>query len=379
MRSLNDARIAFVVDALMVLGGAERLLEAVLELFPGAPIYTLVYAPKIYAGSSIAKREIHTSFINRWPAVRSKYRYYLPLLPLAVEQFDLRRYQAILSFSYAVAHGALARPDQLHICYKYTPLRQGWHGYQAFLEDAGLRKGLQSWIARVILHYIRLWDFDAAARVDAFIAPSQWVKQGIWRAYRRTAEVVYPPVEVGEFRPVSPRQEHFLVVSRMELHKKVDLVVEAFTRLGYPLTVVGDGQEYRRISQLAGPNVKLLGYQTDESVRRLMGQAKALVIAGEEDFSITAVEAQAAGCPVIAFGGGGVCETIIDGQTGLFFAEQTVESLMEAVERFNLKSGQFEPSVIRKNALQFSKERFQREYQALVEREWENHQGRASN
>jgi glycosyltransferase involved in cell wall biosynthesis len=368
-------RVAFVIDTLATRGGAERVLEASLEMFPDAPIYTLVYSPLVFSGTTIARHTIHTSFINRLPGARKNYRSYLGLLPMAIEQFDLRAYPIVLSSSYAVAHGVLTRPDQLHITYKHTPLRQAWHYHFAYLTDAHIRSGPKSWLARSILHYLRLWDVAAATRVDKWVVNSHWVAQGVWKAYRRTAEVVYPPVDVEGFQPLSPRQDYFICVSRLVLHKKVDLVVKTFSSLGYPLLVVGDGEEYKNIARQAASNVKLLGRQPEAVVHELVGKARAFVLAGEEDFSIAAVEAQAAGCPVIAYGKGGVCETIIEGETGLFFNEQTVESLVEAVERFKQLSRQFDAHLVRQNALRFNKKRFQDELLALVEREWDRFEG----
>ena len=361
-----------IADTLAILGGAERVLEAIVEMLPDAEVYALVYRPSLFTGSKIAERRIHTSFIDRLPFAHGKYRNYLPLMPIAVEQFDLRAYDLVLSSSYAVAHGVLTRPDQLHISYTHTPMRQAWHHYYQYLSDADFITGPRAWLAKAILHYLRVWDMGAASRVDHFVAASNWVARGIWKAYRREAEVIYPPVDIQRFQPKEPRQDYFITVSRLEHHKKVDLVVEAFSRLGYPLIVVGAGQESRRIARLAKDNVKMLGWQADETISELLGKAKALVMAGEEDFSITAVEAQAAGCPVVAYGGGGACETVIDGETGIFFNDQTVESVVDAVQHFEREVGTFDVQALQQNAMRFSKLRFQDEMKAMIEREWGN-------
>ncbi len=370
----NAPRLAIVIDSLAVLGGAERVLEVMLEVFPYAPIYTLVYLPELFTGTRIAQQEIHTSFIDRLPFAHRNYRRYLPLMPLAIEQFDLRAYDIILSSSYAVAHGVLVRPEQLHISFTHTPLRQAWHQHFAYLNDAGLQSGPRSWLARPILHYLRLWDYAAAGRVDHFLAASRWIQRAIWRAYRRQAQLMYPPVDTAAFHPIQPRQDYFIIVSRLELHKRVDIAVEAFSKLGYPLVVVGEGGQRPALERQAASNIRFLGRLPDEEMHRLVGQARAFILAGEEDFNIAAVEAQAAGCPVIAFGGGGACETIIEGQTGLYFDQQDSASLAEAVERFIRQAENFDPAVIQAHAARFSKERFKLELQQTIYSQWEQFQ-----
>ena len=363
--------LAMVVDALIVSGGAERVLEASLEVFPHAPIYSLVYLPAVFTESLISQKEIYTSFIDRLPFAHTNYRNYIFLLPLAIEQFDLRRYDILLSFNYAVAHGILTRPDQLHISYTHTPMRQAWHQYFQFLEDARLKTGIRSIFARYILHYVRQWDFSASARVDHYLAASRWVARGIWRAYRREAEILYPPVDIDKIKPSDEREDYFITISRQESHKKVSMVVEAFTQLGLPLVVIGKGREEERVSKQAGGNIRILGWQPDHIVQKYLSKARAYVMAGEEDFSIAAVEAQAAGTPVIAFGGGGVCETVIEGITGMFYDQQNAESLIGAVLNFIEVEKKFKPENLLHNAALYSKERFQRELDLIVRREWE--------
>ena len=362
--------IAFVQDALPFIGGAERVLESALEIYPSAPIYTLLYNRENFKGSPISEGTVHTSFIGRLPWAAMRYRDYLPLYPLAIEQFDLRAYDLILSFSYAVAHGVIARPDQFHISYTFTPIRQAWHFYHEYLQSAGLKSRARAWLSQAVLHYLRLWDRSAADRVDYFIAPSEWTARCLWRAYRRESQVLYPPVDIQRFSPASKRADYYLTVSRMVKHKKVDLIVEAFTRLGYPLVVVGDGPEFEFVSRKAPANVHFLGRQTDAEVAELMGRAKATVHMAEEDFGIALVEAQAAGSPVIAFRRGGAAETVLEGETGLLFDEQSPESLMRVVEQFEDARSCFDPAILCKNAERFAKEHFQRDLGCLVEREW---------
>ncbi|BBL81896.1 glycosyltransferase family 4 protein [Thermus thermophilus] len=363
-------RVAFVHDWLTAYAGAEKVLEAALELYPTAPIYTLVYQQESFKGSRIAEHPVHTSFIERLPKGREKYRAYLPLMPLAIEQFDLSGYDVVISSSHAVAKGVLTRADQLHISYVHTPIRYAWDLQFQYLKEAGIERGLKSAIARVILHYIRLWDVASSNRVDVFVANSHYVAQRIWKFYRREAQVIYPPVDVDRFTPKGQREDFYLTLSRFVPYKKIDLIVEAFTRLGLPLVVIGDGPDFNKVKRIAGPNVQLLGYQPDTVVKDYMERCKAFVFAADEDFGITPVEAQAAGAPVIAYGRGGVTETVLHGETGLFFQEQTVESLLAAVRAFESGEYQFDPERLRQNAERFSKKRFQQEFSELVEREW---------
>jgi glycosyltransferase involved in cell wall biosynthesis len=363
----RDPKIVFVQDALPFLGGAERVLSAAWEIYPDAPLYTLLYSKGAFQNTPIAGKTVIPSFINRLPGARTRYPGYLPLMPLAVERFDLREFDIILSFSYAVAHGVLPRPDQLHISYTYTPMRYAWHFYHQYLHEAGLRSGLKGWLAQAFLHYLRLWDRSAADRVDRFVAISHWVAQGVWRSYRRPAEVIYPPVDTLRFSPQLPREDYYLTVSRLVSHKKIDLLVGAFSRLGLPLLVVGDGPEYRRLSKMAAPNVKMLGRRPDDEVVDLLGRARAFVQTAEEDFGIAIAEAQAAGCPVIAYGSGGGREIVIPEVTGLFFPEQTVESLIAAVEQFETGALNLQEDQMISHVERFSKARFQQELKSLIE------------
>jgi glycosyltransferase involved in cell wall biosynthesis len=365
-------RVCLVQDAIPFLGGAERVLHAMLEIFPEAPVYTLFQDPEALKGTILSEKCIHTSFINRLPFARRKYRNYLPLFPFAIEQFDLEAYDLIISSSYAAAHGVLVRPDQLHVSYIHTPIRQAWHQTHQFLREAGLQSGLRGAAVKVFLHYMRMWDLAASSRVDHYLAPSRWAAQSVWRAYRRRAEVVYPPVETERFKPLSPRGDYYIVISRLAPHKRVDVIVEAFSRLGHPLVVIGDGRDARKIQKLARQNVKLIGRQPDATVQELLGKAKAFVHTAEEDFGIAAVEAQAAGCPVIAYRKGGLSETVIEGKTGLFFDEQKPESLMTAVQRFENGGLSFKLADLEENARRFNRERFKEEFSAFIEVTWEN-------
>lgn len=368
---MSARRVALVHDWLTYRGGAEKVLEAVLSMFPGAPVHTLVYKSSLFTDSPIARADVRTSFLQRLPGSRRHYRLYLPLMPLAVEQFDLAGFDLIISLSDAVAHGVLTAPDQLHINYIFTPMRYAWPLYHEYLRSGGLTRGARSWLARLVLHYLRLWDLAAVGRVDHFLAISGWVAARVWRYYRRPAEVVYPPVEVERFHPISPRDSYYITASRLVPYKRVDLIVEAFNRLNRPLLVVGEGPDYGALKSRAGPEVRLLGRASDGELAELFGRARAFVFAAEEDFGIAPVEAMASGCPVIAYGRGGVLETVVEGKTGLFFQEPTVQGLMEAVARFEAEESAFSAADLQRHAARFSRERFERDFLRALDRAWE--------
>ncbi|HEX8991548.1 MAG TPA: glycosyltransferase [Anaerolineales bacterium] len=356
-------RVALVIDALATFTGAERVLAAVLELYPDAPIFTLAYDPAGFEGRPIASHRVHTSWIQRLPRGASLYRNYLPLLPMAVESLDLRGYDVVISLSYAVAHGVLCRPDQLHLTYTFAPLRYAWQSAHEYFQ-----RGLVGAASTLIMHYLRLWDFSAAARVDHFAAISRWTADCVQRAYRRSADVIYPPVETGRFHPGPQREEYYVAFSRLVRHKRLELVVQAFSRLGLPLVVVGAGPERRRLEAMAGANVRLVGWQTDEAAAEILGKAKALVHAAEEDFGLVMAEAQAAGCPVIGYARGAAREIMVEGETGLLFHEQSADAIAEAVLDFASRSSEFRPEQIVHNAQRFDKEKFKEEFLRMADR-----------
>jgi len=378
MKSLSAARVAIVHEWLGPYAGSEQAVAAMLEAFPGADLFATIHDPDEMRGTPLEGMPVRTSFIQSLPGATKRYRSYLPLMPLAVEQFDLRPYDLVLSSSHAVAKGVLTRADQLHVSYVYTPARYAWDLYLDHLETSGMDRGLKSFAARVVLHYLRLWDRAAADRVDAYLAISAYVARRIGKIYRRSARVVYPPVEVGRYRADLPREEFYVALSRFVPYKRMDLIVEAFSRMGKPLVAIGDGPELERVRRRAGPNVELLGYQPGEVVTDYLQRARALVFAAEEDFGMVPVEAQAAGCPVIAYGRGGVRETVIgwpaQGATGLFFESQTPEAIAKAIETFERNRSEFRPEECARNAQRFSKERFQQEFGAVIQEIWERFQ-----
>lgn len=375
-RTLEGARVAIVHEWMTVYGGSEQVVAAMLEEFPGADVFTLVRDEEGMSGTPLGGVRATTSFLQSLPKSRTKYRTYLPLMPLAVEQFDLRDYEIVISSNHAVAKGILTRSDQLHISYVHTPVRYAWDLYLDYLEEGGLDRGPKSWLARGILHYIRLWDVQSANRVDVFLANSAYVSRRINKLYRREAKVLHPPVEVGRYRPDVDREDFYVAVSRFVPYKRMRLIVEAFTTLGLPLVVIGAGPEFERARAVAGSNVRLIGYKPDEVVTDHLQRAKAFVFAANEDFGITPVEAQAAGCPVIAYGSGGVLETVIglpdEDATGVFFNEQTPRSLIEAVRTFEENAPAFRPETCRSNAERFAKEKFRAGLRSLVDEAWGN-------
>ncbi len=361
-------KVALVHDWLVTLAGAEKVLEALYELYP-AHVFTLVADKKGLEGSPLADARINTSFIQGLPWAKRLYRNYLALFPLAVEQFDLSGYDVVISVSTCAAKGVLTRADQLHVCYCCTPVRYAWDLYHQYLNETGLKRGLKGKLARLVLHYIRMWDSTTANRVDCFVTLSHYVSRRIRKTYGRESTVIYPPVDVDGFQPRADKEDFYLAASRMVPYKRMDLIAKAFSNMpGRKLVVIGDGPELEKVKSRAASNVEVLGYQPFEVLRDYMQRAKAFVFAAEEDFGIVPVEAQACGTPVIAYGRGGARETVIDGETGIFFHEQTPEAIAEAIGRFEQHGDGFDPETMRKNAERFSKKRFQEEFRGLVEK-----------
>ncbi|MGH7214969.1 MAG: glycosyltransferase family 4 protein [Tepidisphaeraceae bacterium] len=370
--STTNRKIAVVHDFLYTYAGAERVLEQILNVYPDAELFSLFDFLPPEKRDFIRHKKVHSSFLQRLPMAKRKHRQYLPLMPLAIEQLDMSAYDLVISSSYVAAKGVITRPDQLHVCYCHSPVRFAWDLQHQYLNESGLTAGLKSILARAILHYIRTWDLRTANGVDAFLSNSQFVARRIHKVYRRTATPVYPPVDVDSFTLRHNKQDFYLTASRMVPYKRIDLIVEALTKMpDRRLVVIGDGPDLAKIKQIAGPNVKLLGFQPNEILKDYMQRAKAFVFAAEEDFGIVAVEAQACGTPVLAYGRGGVTEIIINGETGLFFGEQTTRSLIEAVTDFETSEIDWDPPTIRANAERFSAARFRTQFQTVVEAEWQ--------
>ena len=364
-------KVAIVHDWLVTYAGAEGVLEQLLNIFPEADLYSIVDFLPENNRNFIKNKKVTTSFIQKLPKAKTKYRNYLPLMPLAIEQFDLRGYDLIISSSHCVAKGVITGPDQKHICICYTPVRYAWDLQGQYLKESGLTKGLKGWLAKAILHYIRLWDLRTVNGVDEFIAISDYIKRRIWKTYRRESMVIYPPVDVESFEFYDKKEDFYLTASRMVPYKKMDLIVEAFSKMpDKKLIVIGDGPDFKKIKAKAGKNVTLLGYQPFEVLKEHMQKAQAFIFAAEEDFGITPVEAQACGTSVIAYGKGGALETIVGidkvNPTGVFFKEQTVESICKAVVKFEEVKNKINPKICKANAERFSNERFLREIKEVI-------------
>lgn len=360
-------KIAVVHDWLVTYAGAERVLGQILRLYPEADLFSLIdFFPERHRHFLLDKRAT-TSFLQGIPFARKKYRALLPLMPRAVEGLRLSGYDLVISSSYAVAKGALTREGQAHICYCHSPIRYAWDLRRQYLEESGLDRGLKAAAANLVLDYIRDWDRRTACRVDQFIANSHYIADRIKRAYGRESMVIYPPVNTSEFELGEKKEDFFLTASRMVPYKKMDLIAEAFSGLGRRLVVIGDGPGFKKVRAGAGKNVELLGYQEADVLRDYLRKARAFVHAAEEDFGIVLVEAQACGTPVIAYGKGGAKESVIENRTGVFFNEQTVESLQRAVIGFEKMEGRFNPSEIRLNAERFGAERFRKQFRDAVE------------
>lgn len=366
---VTSPKIAIVYDWLVTLAGGERVLSHVLSLYPDAAVHTLVFDPEAVKGSPLETAHVVASRLQRFPGAKRHYRNYLPFYPWAVRGLDLSGYDIILSISHAAAKGAPVNPRQMHLCYCFTPMRYAWDLREQYMASLNKMKRL---IAEPILNRLKRWDYENSKNVRAFATISDCVAQRIKRAYGRTSQVIYPAVDVNRFTVVPRKNNYFITVSRLVPYKRVDLIVEAFSELGLPLKVVGDGPEMGRIRAKAGPTVELLGRQSDQEVGVLIGSARAFVFAAFEDFGIAPLEALACGTPVIGFGGGGLLETVKNGIHGVYFARQEPAGLKSAIKEFLRVEGTFIPRVLRKRAEEFSPERFKTEFAGFVADSWEN-------
>jgi glycosyltransferase involved in cell wall biosynthesis len=361
---------AIIHEWLVTIAGAESVLQSIYKLYPGT-IYTLFHDPSGITGAPFADAPIRTSILQHLPLGKKHHRLYLPLFPMAIEQFDLRDHQLVISSSYAVAKGVLTSSDQLHICYCHSPMRYVWDLTFQYLEASHLEKGMKSFLVRMIFHYIRLWDALSAIRVNEFVANSHYIAHRIQKCYNRPATVIYPPVDVDKFSMSDTRDDYFITVSRLVPYKRVDLIIQAFNHLKLPLCVVGEGPAKKSLEKISNKNITFLGHLSGDELNDYMKKARAFIYSAEEDFGIVNVEAQASGIPVIALGRGGALETVIKDKTGLFFYRQDVKSIVDTVKDFLAKEATFDPKVIRKNAEQFPRSRFEREFKAFVDAAWE--------
>lgn len=355
-------KVAIVHYWLVSHRGGEKVLDALCELWPQADIFTHVYDPDAVS-ATIRSKTVKTSFIQKLPFSKRLYKKYLPLMPFALETLDLSQYDLVISSESGPAKGVLVNPLALHICYCHSPMRYIWDQYHLYSANSG-------WATRlamaICLPALRAWDFLSAARVDRFAANSAFVAARIAKYYRREATVIHPPVDVDNFAIASEIGDYYLAFGQLVRYKRFDLAVQAFTRMGKRLLVVGIGEEEKRLRALAGPNVEFLGWRSDVQIRDLLSGCRALIFPGEEDFGIVPVEAMASGRPVLAYGRGGALETVVDRKTGLLFPEQTVDSLCDAVATFEAIADSFDPQQIRAHAETFRPEVFAERIRALV-------------
>jgi glycosyltransferase involved in cell wall biosynthesis len=362
-------RVALAHDYLNQNGGAEKVLEHLHALYPDAPIFTSMYAPKLMP-RAYRSWDIRTSFMQRLPFVATRHQSYLMMYPIAFESFDLSDYDVVISNSSAFCKGVITGPNTLHISYCLTPMRWVWN-YRAYVERERLG-GVARMLLPPLISYLRIWDAGASSRVDRYIAISRAVSARIKKYYRRDSEIIYPPVDTQWFPDARPRGDYYMTVGRLAPYQRKDLVVEAFRELGLPVKIVGDGRDRARLQARATPNIEILGRVDEDTLRDLYANCRGYLFPGEEDFGIAPVEAQAAGKPVIAYAAGGALDTVIDGETGVHFAEQTTRSLVDAVRR--AESIDFQPERIRRHAARFGADVFRRQFSEFVERayvEWQ--------
>lgn len=355
-------KVAIVHDWLNQVGGAESVLEVLKELYPGAPVYTSIYWPQAMP-DRYRQWDIRASWLNRLPLIKAHHQPFLALYPLAFEGFDLREYDLVISNKSAFCHGVITPPETVHVCYCLTPTRFLWdyHNYARHERINPVAGALLS----PVLPGLRQWDRAAADRVDHFLAISETIRQRIRKFYRRDSVVIHPPVDVGRFTVEDSHDDYFLIVSRLIPYKRIDVAVEAFNLLGLPLKIVGDGRDRPRLEDMAESNIEFLGRLPDHEAAKLLSRCRAFIFPGEEDFGIAPVEAQAAGRPLIAYAAGGALETVIEGVTGLFFGEQTAESLAEVVAAFDERA--FDSAAIRRHAEEFNRESFKSKLGAFVD------------
>ena len=373
-------KVAIIHDWMTLKGGGEWCVEQLLAIYPQADLFCVVEFLAEDDRAWLQGRQVHTSFIQRLPGARKRYRSYLPLMPLAVEQFDVTGYDLVISSSSSVAKGVVTGPDQVHISYTHSPMRYAWDLQFQYLRESNMQRGVKGAIARAILHYMRIWDSRTAHGVDYFIANSAFVARRIRKTYGRAATVIHPPVDIDRFAFSERREDFYVTMSRMVPYKRIPMIVDAFRSMpDRKLVVIGEGPDFEAAKRLAGPNVTLLGRQPDDVVVSYLQRAKAFIFAAEEDFGIAPVEAQACGTPVIAYGKGGATETIRghdgEGQTGVFFHQQTCEAIVAAVEHFEQRLHAISPAACRANAERFATGRYHEEIARFVEAAMAAHAG----
>ena len=359
-------KVAFVYDRVNKWGGAERLLLALHQIWPAAPLYTAVYNPKTapWAKNFI----VIPSFLNKFPLAKGHHEAYPWLMPLVFESFDFSSYDLVISVTSEAAKGIITTPKTLHICYCLTPTRYLWSGYEDYFTNR-----LQRWVSGPLVNYLRGWDKVAAQRPDYYLVISENVQKRISKYYGRESEVIYPPVDTQEWKMENGKWKiggYFLIVSRLVTYKKIDIAIKAFNQLRLPLRIVGVGKDMGRLKRMAASNIEFLGQLTDQQLLVYYLNSLAVVFPQDEDFGIVPLEAQSCGRPVIAFRGGGALETVIENKTGLFFQPQTIGALIEAIKRF--EKMKFDPVICRENAQKFSQIIFKKNIKRIIEEKWQN-------
>lgn len=370
---LQNLRVALIHHWLVRMRGGEKVLESLCSLFPQADIYTLVFEPKEIA-DSIKRHSITTSWIQKLPWATKYYSQYLPLFPIAIEQFDLSAYDLVLSSDAAVGKGVITRPETCHICYCHTPLRYAWSAYHTYLQ--AVQNPWKRGLAAFLMSYLRTWDTVASGRVDYYIANSRTVSRRIQKYYRRESVVIYPPIATSSFQTSSSLADYYLAVGQLAPYKRFDVAVDAFNELGRPLLIVGEGPEYSNLKKRARKNIILVGRTSDEVLKKYLSQCRALIFPGEEDFGMIAVEAHASGRPVIALSRGGAVETVIPEVNGLLFEEETAASLAKAVQQFEAIDSIFDPLTIKQTAAPFDEDCFEQELTRFVCEKVQEHRDR---
>lgn len=370
-------RVAIVHDWFDKPGGAERVLSELIECFPDAELFAVVDMLSDADRRIIRDKAVKTSFIQRLPGARKHFRRYLALMPLAIEQLDMSDYDLVISSSWAVAKGVITGPDQLHVAYVHTPIRYAWDQQHDYLRLEQLDRGIKGAVARLVLHWLRLWDIRTANNVDVWLANSANVARRIRKTYGKHSEVLHPPVRIEDFARTGSKSGYYFTCSRLVQYKRIDLLIEAFLATpGRELLIAGDGPELAELTKRArqAPNIRFLGHRSDHEIRDLLGNARAFVFAANEDFGIAPIEAQACGTPVIAFGRGGALETVrgLDSErpTGCFFEEQTSAAILDAIERFESLAVPIDPEDCRANAARFRSELFRTRLREIVSRHW---------
>lgn len=369
--SFSKAKIALVFDWTTVQGGAEKVNILLHKMFPEAPIFTSIYNPEKVKG--LENAAITTSFIQNLPFAKKKHQLYLSLMPYAYEMFDLSSFDIVISSSHSCAKGVITKPETLHICYCHTPMRYAWDNWHEYIQQYKMNP-IFKYLGKKRMHKLRMWDRVSAERPDFYIANSSITKRRIEKYYKKESEIIYPMIKSSQFKIAEKTKGYFLAVGRLIPYKRFDLVIETFNKIGLPLKIVGTGNAEEDLRKMAKGNIEFLGYASEQSLRKLYSEAEALIFPQIEDFGITQIEAMASGRPVIAFKEGGAIDTIIEGETGLFFTKQTPLHLEEAIKSYLDQKKNFNPENLRRHAELFDESQFKKKFTDFLKAKWEDWQ-----